>query len=238
MNINYKIREYKDPVDREDLDELKNILKWFIYGYKYFYLKYAETNDEEAKNLAKSAERIISYFAEHMLSPWELEQFELIESKDTVNDDIIKLNRLFADTKKLSCTYSPMTKEELKSYMQFFLESEDDFSYSEELSDYAKLMLAAGAVNQHGKTIENISGRKIDFITDTPIDPDEIDRDYHRRRYDIIYDVLIEDKRRPILQRSLKYITDYQYMVNNELMNSEYYCVDDYRGSRVLKARL
>ena len=97
MNINYTEKELHENVNEKELNEFRDLLFWTIEGYKYFYLRNANSiqGDEEALDLANATARVLEYFFNEVLLPEERENFKLIQSTDTVDEDIKNIERLF-----------------------------------------------------------------------------------------------------------------------------------------------
>jgi hypothetical protein len=239
MNINYTEKELHENVNEKELNEFRDLLFWTIEGYKYFYLKNANSiqGDEEALDLANATARVLEYFSNEVLLPEERENFKLIQSTDTVDEDIKNIERLFMNSYRLSSTNN-LNKASMREYMKFYQATDEDFEYVDEYNSYSKIILAAGAVGMHKDEIVRLSERPLTVSRDYACNEEDIITDILDRKKAVLYakDVSEREKRR--LNKSLDYLCDYQIMINNEYLNQEYYFVDDFTQEKVYKPRI
>ncbi len=237
MDINYKRRELNESISDMRRDELKHIVLWTIEGYKYFYLKYIDSDksDEYALKLANATGRVLNYLGEHMLFHDEKEKYKLIQNDETIDKDIDDMKELFNNCFSLKVD---MPKVWYKKFMELYLDTDGNFDYTEEYNDFSKLILAAGSLSMHKDEIEKVTGKRINLIQDESEDEQKIIRDTNFRRRKIIEcDSIPVDKKINLL-RSISYLNDYQLMVNDELLDSEYYMADDFSNEKVKRPRL
>lgn len=219
------------PVSEEELDGLKNVITWTIYGYKHFYFK----EDEESQKLCNATAKILSYFADHMLMKNERERFSLIQSLETADDDIKNMEYLFRRCESLN-DKDLVPKAVYDSIMQFYLATDEDLEYTEEYSRFAKTVLAAGAIEMSKDDIERITG-KIE-LDPSKIDKEEIDKTKLDRVIAIMNDDKISYEKKDRALKSLDYIDDYLIMLKNDYNNSLYSMNDDIDNEPVIKNKI
>jgi len=237
MNINYRRRELNDSVIESDREVLKDNILRTIEAYKYFYLKDANSNplDKESFKVMKAIERVLNYFGDHILYHDEKEKYKLIQDKDTVDKDIDNMKKLFSNCFSLKID---MPKIWLKKCMEFYLETDDNFNYIDEYNSFAKLILASGSLSLHKDEIEKLTGKKIQLVSDRPIDERVLYHETNYRRRRVIESDSLPLKKKSELLKSISHINDYQLMVNDALLDSEYYMVDDITKEKIIKYKL
>ena len=239
MNINYSEKELHENVNEKELNEFRDLLFWTIEGYKYFYLRNANSiqGDEEALDLANATARVLEYFSNEVLLPEERENFKLIQSTDTVDEDIKNIERLFMNSYRLRSTNN-LNKASMREYMKFYQATDEDFEYVDEYNSYSKIILAAGAVGMHKDEIVRLSERPLIVSRDYACNEEDIITDILDRKKAVLYAKDVSEKEKRRLNKSLDYLCDYQIMINNEYLNQEYYFVDDFTQEKVYKPRI
>lgn len=239
MNINYSEKELHENVNEKELNEFRDLLFWTIEGYKYFYLRNANSiqGDEEALDLANATARVLEYFSNEVLLPEERENFKLIQSTDTVDEDIKNIERLFMNSYRLRSTNN-LNKASMREYMKFYQATDEDFEYVDEYNSYSKIILAAGAVGMHKDEIVRLSERPLTVSRDYACNEEDIITDILDRKKAVLYAKDVSEKEKRRLNKSLDYLCDYQIMINNEYLNQEYYFVDDFTQEKVYKPRI
>ena len=239
MNINYEREELCLPVSKDELTELKNRVIYLIEGYKYFYMKDANSmeGDPEARNISDACLRILKYFRKELLYKDEKRKFLPIICKETVNNDVQELKDLFSNCRALNERYL-MPKALYRSLMQVFMDTEEDFSFGVEHNDFAKLVFAAGAVNMHKDEIEKVTGKPLNLTIDKKIDNVEIESEQLDRVIDVLNSKEISYEKKDKLIVSINFITDYLKMINDQAKDSEYYMVEDAEAKKLVKPRL
>ena len=180
MNINYSEKELHENVNEKELNEFRDLLFWTIEGYKYFYLRNANSiqGDEEALDLANATARVLEYFSNEVLLPEERENFKLIQSTDTVDEDIKNIERLFMNSYRLISTNN-LNKASMREYMKFYQATDEDFEYVDEYNSYSKIILAAGAVGMHKDEIVRLSERPLTVSRDYACNEEDIITEPH-----------------------------------------------------------
>ena len=230
MNYDMKSRDLASPISRDSQDQLKDIILWTVEGYKYFYTH----NMEE---LANATRRMLYFVSDNILYTDEKEKFIPIRDKETVDTDIDNMKELFNNCYSFTDDYC-IPVGVYKFLMCLYLDSDEHFNAIEEFNTFSKCILAAGAIQMHREDIERITGKDLLLITDTPMDEEDIYKYKYKAKMSVLGARGISMKEKRNINRSLDLITSYNLMINNDLINEEYYDVEEIAQQKEYKPRL
>ena len=230
MNYDMKSKDLTSPISRGSQDGLKDVILWTVEGYKYFY-----RNDME--ELANATKRMLYFVSDNILYQDEKKKFIPVRGKDTLDTDIDNMKNLFNTCYSFTDDYYIPTGV-YKFLMGLFLDTDVYLNSIEEFNTFAKVILAAGAIEMHKDEIERITGKDLLLITDTPMYEEEIYKYKYKTKMSILGARGISMKEKRNISRSLDLITSYNLMINDDLVNEEYYFVEDIVKQKDYKPRL
>ena len=203
-------------VKKSELNELKNMILWYIEGYKYFYKKYtsSSTYDEVSLNYVLSSRRVLNKLANTLLDENEIGEYNLSISDEHLDDDIKNVKVLFANTKLLN-KENLMNKYVYDECMNLFLNDEkDDYSYD------TIVLLGAGAYLMHKDRIEELTNKKIVLDREEIVPTRDLDDESLAMACTISNNNEVPTKESLDILNSLIYLYNYIKLVNNEKKKS------------------
>ena len=220
-------------VKESELRELRNMILWFIEGYKYFYLKYYNNDDydEDAMVMSFEAGRIIDHLSKNILNEYEIGKFRLLDRVDEVDIDTKNLKELFGSSALLNDT-NIMNRFYFEDNMKHFLNEENDYS------DFTILMLAAGAYGMHKDRIVELTGKELKLERDEVVPTRYLDEESLDMACTISNNSDVSSKESLELMNSLVYLYNYIKKVNYEKKTDTEYEEDVYTKIRIKKPRL
>ena len=227
MKKYYSRKELKKIATDYELLDLKNLVIWSVEGYKYFYIK------DNYEDIIRASERVIEYCARNVLDDEEKKKFHLIQSRETINEDVENMKKLFNNCRSLN-EKECMPKILYDKIKEVFLKTDKDLEYVDEHNDFTKLLLLAGSIEMHKEIIEESLNRKIYIINDEPIDKDLYEKEVTDRIISVINNNKLTSSKKTDVITSIDYIRDYELMINDRLNMSNYYGVDDAFDNKIL----